>query len=270
MDCVLESAVLCQRMRICMDLFYVDSWRMIVWYIILCGWSNKQFSKWHQAAWASRFCLHYRIAGCSCPRKIGKFYCLTLCVLCATQTSFLQATAPYGTSIHFMGVALAMSTTMAHVLMPKITSCCKTGALAEYILACGVQHEMCRDVPGLKAKTPCKCVGITQWRKEVRLWIKLRRKMLELILNSSWLPFWCRSGAFRRRSWAFSSSSIHPGCKKRWWFWFEKSCKLGMGTGCLWHTPGAATSHHLFRSCSTNGESVLLNYIQLLNVFEHV
>ena len=98
------------------------------------------------------FCLHYRIAGCSCPRKIGKFYCLTLCVLCATQTSFLQATAPYGTSIHFMGVALAMSTTMAHVLMPKITSCCKTGALAEYILACGVQHEMCRDVPGLKAK----------------------------------------------------------------------------------------------------------------------
>ena len=103
-------------------------------------------------------------------------------------------------------------------------------------------------------------MGITQWRKEVRLWIKLRRKMLELILNSSWLPFWCLSGAFRRRSWAFSSSSIHPGCKKRWWFWFEKSCKLGMGTGCLWHTPGAATSHHLFCSCSTNGESVLLNY----------
>ena len=34
MDCALESAVLCQRMRICMDLFYADSWRMIVWYIV--------------------------------------------------------------------------------------------------------------------------------------------------------------------------------------------------------------------------------------------
>ena len=119
---------------------------------------TREFSKWHQAAWASRFCLHYRIAGCSCPRKIGKFYCLTLCVLCATQTSFLQPT-PYGTSMHFMGVALAMSTTMAHVLMPKITSCCKTGALAEYILACGVQHEMCRDVPGLKAKNALCMLG---------------------------------------------------------------------------------------------------------------